>query len=91
MGNLHPLKVYRGAQIPPLSQERLADLLGVARTTVARWETGVRRVDQEMLSKIAEATGIAPADLRPDLAALFPARPHPSGTEVVPSQTEDAE
>jgi transcriptional regulator with XRE-family HTH domain len=71
MGNLHPLKAYRDAQDPPLSQERLADLLGVARTTVARWETGTRKVDQELLLKIAEATGIAPADLRPDLAALL--------------------
>lgn len=67
----HPLKTYRLTQEPRLSQGRLAVLLGVTRTTVARWETRTRNVDKELLPKIREATGIAPADLRPDLADLF--------------------
>lgn len=71
METVHPLKTYRNNQDPPLSQEQLADQLGVARTTVARWETGTRKVDTEKLSDIAEKTGIAPADLRPDLAELL--------------------
>lgn len=67
----HPLKSYRMKQEPRLSQGQLADLLGVTRTTVARWETGARKVDQELVPKISEATGIAPAELRPDLAELL--------------------
>jgi transcriptional regulator with XRE-family HTH domain len=65
----HPLKTYRSAR--SLSQGKLADQLGVTRTTVARWETGTRKVDHELLPKISEATGIAPSDLRPDLAELL--------------------
>lgn len=67
----HPLRAYRLKQEPRLSQRQLADLLGVKRTTVARWETGTRKVDKELLPKVSEATGIAPAELRPDLAALL--------------------
>ena len=67
----HPLKTYRNSQEPRLSQGQLAGLLGVTRTTVARWETRTRKVDHELLPKISEATGIAPAVLRPDLADLM--------------------
>lgn len=75
MENIHPLKAFRDRQEPRLSQERLADLLGVSRATVNRWETGARKIDDEQLPAIAEKTGIAPAELRPDLAALL--RPDP--------------
>lgn len=71
MDDIHPLKAYRAKQEPPLSQQELAALLGVARTTVARWETGSRQVDEELVPVVAERTGIAASDLRPDLAALF--------------------
>lgn len=74
MDNIHPLKTYREKHNPPLSQEALAGLLGVTRTTVARWETGTRKVDHELLGEISEATGIAPAALRPDLADLLKRR-----------------
>src|SRR4051812_29611385 len=64
-----PLKESRAKHEPPLSQRQLAKMIGVTRETVARWETRKRRVDHERLPQIAEATGIAPAALRPDLAA----------------------
>jgi transcriptional regulator with XRE-family HTH domain len=71
MVNDHPLKIFRNKQEPRLSQGRLADQLGVWRTTVARWETGKQKVDRKLLPKVTEATGISPAELRPDLADLF--------------------
>lgn len=71
MEAVHPLKVFREKQEPPLSQQGLADLLGVDRVTVARWETGARKVDAELLPNVATRTGIPRSELRPDLAALL--------------------
>lgn len=67
----HPLKAFRDRQTPPLSQKQLADMLNVSRISVVRWETGARNVDIDRLTTISELTGIAPADLRPDLAELM--------------------
>ena len=67
----HPLRAFRESREPPLSQEQLADFLGVSRVTVTRWELGTRRIDHEKLPSVAEKTGIAPAVLRPDLARLM--------------------
>ena len=53
------------------AREQLAGLLGVSRTTVARWETGTRKLGKDWLTKVARKTGIAPAKLRPDLAELM--------------------
>lgn len=66
-----PLKTFRGNQEPPLSQRGLAQLLGVRRETVARWETGKRKIDEDKLSLVAETTGIPKNELRPDLAKLM--------------------
>ena len=71
MENIHPLRAFREKQNPPLSQDQLADLLGVTRVTVWRWETGARQVDVELLPAVSEKTSIPAADLRPDLAALM--------------------
>lgn len=71
MENIHPLQAFRERQHPPLSQEQLSELLGVGRVTVWRWETGARKVDEELLLKVSELTGIPARDLRPDLAKLF--------------------
>jgi len=68
METTHPLKQYREAHEPPLTQQGLAELLGVARETVTRWESGARKIDEEKLPIVSERTGIAPATLRPDLA-----------------------
>lgn len=51
-----------------LSQRQLAELVGVQRETVARWETGERHIDTEKLTRVATVTGISPRALRPDLA-----------------------
>lgn len=66
---VHPLKVFR--QSRGLSQGQLADLLRVKRETVSRWESGARKIDGEKLRLVSEATGIAPSELRPDLAELL--------------------
>ena len=66
---MHPLRTYR--ERTQKTQEGLARLLGVNRTTVARWETGARHIDTARLDDIAEKTGIAKKDLRPDLAEVM--------------------
>jgi transcriptional regulator with XRE-family HTH domain len=68
---VHPLKTFRELQKPPLSQEQLADLLGVSRVAVTRWESGARKIDTELLPIVARKTGIPAAYLRPDLAKLM--------------------
>jgi transcriptional regulator with XRE-family HTH domain len=67
----HPLKAFRENHTPPLSQEQLAELLGVSRVTVTRWESGTRKIHDEKLPIVSAKTGIAPAKLRPDLAELM--------------------
>jgi DNA-binding XRE family transcriptional regulator len=68
-GMVHPLKAYRNARA--LSRADLARQLDVTVPTVWRWEEGHRKIDKERLPLVAERTGIAPAELRPDLAGLF--------------------
>jgi transcriptional regulator with XRE-family HTH domain len=63
----HPLKTFRTRE--GLTQGQLADMVGVTRETVTRWENGTRNPDEEKLAVIAEKTGIQPSVLRPDLAA----------------------
>lgn len=61
----HPLKAYRAKA--GLTQLDLADRLGVTRTSVARWETGARKIDANLVAKISRETGIGVLELRPDL------------------------
>ncbi len=68
---MHPLTEYRLAQKPKLSQRKLAARLGVATMTVLRWENGQRVIRDKWVGRISEATGIAPAKLRPDLAQRY--------------------
>jgi transcriptional regulator with XRE-family HTH domain len=68
---MHPLTAYRKRQSPPLTQGALAAKFGVARTTVARWETGTRKIDDKLVPLLSEETGISPSELRPDLARLM--------------------
>lgn len=67
----HPLKTFREQHTPKLSHGALADLLDVDRSTVWRWEANKQKIDKELLPRVAERTGIAPAELRPDLADLL--------------------
>lgn len=52
-------------------------LLGVSKPTVSRWESGERKIADELLGKVVEVTGIPARQLRPDLADLM-APPEPS-------------
>jgi transcriptional regulator with XRE-family HTH domain len=67
----HPLAAYRKQR--GMTQKSLALVLDVARETVARWEAG-RKIDDELLPRVAERTGIARSDLRPDLVKLLEER-----------------
>jgi transcriptional regulator with XRE-family HTH domain len=65
----HPLTIWRKSKC--LSQREFAEMVGVDRVTVNRWESGARLIDVPWLPAVAAATGIPAARLRPDLAALF--------------------
>jgi transcriptional regulator with XRE-family HTH domain len=71
MENIHPLKAYRERQDPPLTQDQLADLLGVSKAVVSRWEAGERQPGVGIIPTITEKTGISARELRPDLAGLM--------------------
>lgn len=64
---IHPLRAYRLSRNPPMSIAQLADLLGVGRPTVFRWETGTRKIDANLIHSVSEKTGIPARELRPDL------------------------
>lgn len=67
----NPLKDYRASQVPPLTQERLAEQMGVTRVCLSRWESGTRRMPAEVLWKFYQLTGIQPAQMRPDLEPIL--------------------
>jgi len=69
---VHPLAAYRKQH--GLTQKGLAAQLDVARETIARWETG-RRIDDELLPRVSDRTGIPRGVLRPDLARLLEEKP----------------
>ena len=46
-----------------LTQEQLANILNVTKSTVSRWEKGVRHIDMADLQRIAEAFGVDPVAL----------------------------
>jgi plasmid maintenance system antidote protein VapI len=68
---LHPLMKYRLSQTPPMSQSRLAELVGVTRSCINRIEMGTRQIGIDMLTRMARETGLPPAVLRPDLQAIL--------------------
>jgi len=46
-----------------LSQQSLADIVGVNRATIRRWETGESKITLEMATKIAHALGVTTDEL----------------------------
>ena len=56
---MNKIKELRTAQTPKMSQEKLAKLLGVGRTTVTMWENGSNEPDNAMLVKLAEIFGVS--------------------------------
>lgn len=63
------LRDFRSRQ--NLSLAAMAKLLGVSAAAVSRWETGTRRIDDSLVSKVEKVTGIPARKLRPDLAQLI--------------------
>ena len=61
MADSHPLWAYRKSR--GLTQEALGKELGVTGQTVWRWENGSRSPRRRDLSRIAEKTGLSPAEL----------------------------
>lgn len=53
----------RGAMQPPLSQEALADEVGIARSYMSGIERGQRNVSYLLLLQLAKALRISPSDL----------------------------
>ena len=66
---MSPLKAYRERE--GLTQSQLAARIGVARPSLARWETGARKIDRNLLARVTQETGITARKLRPDLAKLL--------------------
>lgn len=60
------LKERRESAIPKLTQQDLADKVGLKRTSVTNIEKGNQQVSLAMLYKFAGALNISPADLLPD-------------------------
>lgn len=71
MANVHPLKTYRETHVPKLSQADLARKLGVGRPTVYRWEIGTRNIDEDLLPRVSQLTGIPAKELRPDAVEKY--------------------
>jgi transcriptional regulator with XRE-family HTH domain len=67
----HPLTKFRRSQVPPWTMQQLADVLGVNKGTVSRWEARQRMPDDDLLLKINRKTGIPIGRLRPDLERLI--------------------
>lgn len=61
-GHLHiHLRAHRKAR--KLTQQKVADGIGVSFNTVSGWETGARTMDMEDLEKLAVFYGVHPAAL----------------------------
>lgn len=68
-----------------ITRYRLAQKLGISRVAVGKWAgVPIRRVHD-----VAEATGLAPHEIRPDLPKIFPRPPagHGEGA-TTPSVTD---
>jgi transcriptional regulator with XRE-family HTH domain len=60
----------RRMQSPLMSQERLAGILGLTRTSVTNIERGKQRVTLDTIYKLCETFGVAVADLMPTLSEV---------------------
>ena len=49
-----------------MTRAALARHLRVSKTTIARWEMGIRKIDEDLVPGIANITGIPAKELRPD-------------------------
>lgn len=60
----------RRMQSPALSQERLAKVLGLTRTSVTNIERGKQKLSLDAVYKLCEAFGIDIADLMPSISEI---------------------
>ena len=56
---MNRIKELRRLKNPALTQQKLADLVGVARSTVAMWEAGKNEPDNDTLLKLAEIFNVS--------------------------------
>lgn len=59
-------KDYR--KVHGLSQQALADKLGISKSLVCLFESGKRKPGIDLLPRIEKVTGLRPSVVRPDLA-----------------------
>ncbi len=64
MQDSHPLENFRKKHA--MTRAALARHLSVSKTTVARWELGIRNIDETLVTRVAALTGIPAKELRPD-------------------------
>lgn len=58
MSTEHPLKLWREAQSPKVSQETLGARLGVSGMTISRWEGGDIEPQKRQWDNIERVTGL---------------------------------
>lgn len=61
---------------PPLTQEGLADLLGMRQPSVSAWETGKTRPELPTLKRLADILGLDLGDLTTAAAEPLPEIPY---------------
>lgn len=61
MGEMHPIRAYRDRN--RLTQDQLAERLGVTAATVSRWEQRLREPRGTDLQKLCSETGIPVAEI----------------------------
>lgn len=63
MAQKHPLTEFRERHDPPLSQTALAQIIGVSKAAVSRWENRARFPERKWWPLIKAATGLSPEEL----------------------------
>lgn len=59
------IRELRIAATPKLSQQALADMIGVSKVTISDLERGSMQLTQDYMRRIAHALGVTPADILP--------------------------
>jgi transcriptional regulator with XRE-family HTH domain len=69
--SLHPVRIYRNAQTPPVRLEDLAAKIGITKPSLSRIETGKQPLSVDLAKKISDATDIPMRELCPEIAKMF--------------------
>lgn len=59
---LHEIRIEKG-----LSQDKLADMIGVSQTSIYQWEKGTRKPKSEQIIKLAKALDVSTSYLATDI------------------------